>query len=365
MNTSIRSAVSSVVPAMVSALSLLASGSMADDGPEYGRLYAEVERLESEGRFREALRALPRVYGSDVPVTAFYATLDAMRERLLEAVLEQDRLDFGGESHTPHDLDTFVGMAAGSPLVYAQLPPAGAPHDARRVLYLLAALGAPNTKKPSNPLLEPMAPEVDLAEAVSSPDPWLVSAGLWLARHLGSDAVDPRAVLRRWQARPDLWDDACTRQALLLLATRPAAEIAEVTIVDDDVREEVGSLQQLPADACIVDVLFTSSGPGVPKPLSAPGRLTLVRLERQPREPGTEVRTRAGAEPIRHELVEAERSEVTLPPDARLRLEPGVYRLEHNSVSGSPPAGYYGKSQPFDAVAGTAVRVTVGLTPAI
>ncbi len=92
-----------------------------------------------------------------------------------------------------------------------------------RVVYLFAVLGRPHPPALDNPLLEPVAPEVDRERALSSPDPWLVSAALFLARK-GYGSLRPQVVLERWGRLPHLWEQVCTGQALLYLATRPQGE---------------------------------------------------------------------------------------------------------------------------------------------
>lgn len=51
--------------------------------------------------------------------------------------------------------------------------------------------------------------------------------------------------------------------------------------------------------------------------------------------------------------------------EATLVLEPGFYRLEHDSVDGTPPTGFYGESQVFQAREGESMDVNLIIHPAI
>jgi hypothetical protein len=44
--------------------------------PEYSRLFDRVEALEQSGQPLEALRLIPGIYRQDIPVDAFYGTLE-------------------------------------------------------------------------------------------------------------------------------------------------------------------------------------------------------------------------------------------------------------------------------------------------
>jgi hypothetical protein len=77
-----------------------------------------------------------------------------------------------------------------------------------------------------------------LAEA----DPWLVSAGLLLERKQKTHTIAPQDVMDRWQSRPDLWDEDCTRQALLFLAQFDSTAIKNLKITNEDIRMEVENL---------------------------------------------------------------------------------------------------------------------------
>lgn len=52
------------------------SDSRGSQVPEYSLLYDRVLAMEHAGDYGAALRLIPEIYGKDIPVTAFYDTLD-------------------------------------------------------------------------------------------------------------------------------------------------------------------------------------------------------------------------------------------------------------------------------------------------
>lgn len=98
------------------------------------------------------------------------------------------------------------------------------------------------------------------------------------------------------------------------------------------------------------------------------GSVTLIRYEEKPQLEGVEIRRWAGDTASQTRCVEIDRRELSSAdlPDGLLSLQPGIYQFKHNSVSGTPPSGYYGESPFFEVAPGNEpVEVQVELFPAI
>ncbi|MBN1940220.1 MAG: hypothetical protein JW843_11590 [Candidatus Aminicenantes bacterium] len=92
----------------------------------------------------------------------------------------------------------------------------------------------------------------------------------------------------------------------------------------------------------------------------------LIRLERKERTQGA-VKRWPGDTSDRYIYTDLE--EVSFRPCdcecGNLILPPGFYRIVHNSVKGSPPAGMYGKSGIFEIAGSRQTEVRIMLHPAI
>lgn len=215
--------------------------------PAYSRLFDQALALDAKGDWQAALRVMSQVYGTEVTVQSFYDTLDRHKLRILAGLSGSVVFAIGGQSYTFDDLKQFFSEVL--------LPrPDVLRHDLSldmelplaRLLYLYAVMGRDQPKSGNNPILTPAAPGVDLAKALASPDHWLVSAALFLARK-GQGEIDPQAVMTRWERRPDLWDDVCTEQALLFMAKRTPAELGALQVKDESISMQMGRLKPLGA----------------------------------------------------------------------------------------------------------------------
>ena len=82
---------------------------------------------------------------------------------------------------------------------------------------------------------------------------------------------------------------------------------------------------------------------------------TLIRYTRQQQDKGVEIKRWDSDKSGKYKYVERDRQELNLSDFAGgpvLLLESGMYQIKHNSVSGQPPSGYYGKSNYFEIRAG-------------
>ena len=215
--------------------------------PAYSRLFDQALAMDAKGDWQAALRVMSQVYGTEVPVQAFYDTLDRHKLRILAGLSGADAFTTGRQAYTLDDLKQYFTEAL---LPRPDVLHHGLRLDAElplaRLLYLYAVMGRDQPKTGNNQLLTPAAPGVNLAKALASLDPWLVSAALFLARK-GQGEITPQAVIIRWERRPDLWDEICTEQALLFLAGRTPAEIKALRVKADFVSIQIGGLKPLKA----------------------------------------------------------------------------------------------------------------------
>ena len=77
------------------------------DIPRYSLLFDEARRLQREGKPLEALKTVEAVYGCEVPVQAFYDTLDRFKIRVMGHIDDEFSIRAGHETYTINDLKTF------------------------------------------------------------------------------------------------------------------------------------------------------------------------------------------------------------------------------------------------------------------
>jgi hypothetical protein len=202
--------------------------------PSYSILYEQLLLLEREKKFVEALRIIPEVYATEIPVDSFYVTLAKKRRQLLEAVCQKDIFfPVGREKYTCSSIrQLFMNFYLKNPELDHQTVEPSEDMDFVRLYYFMIIKGQ-DQKDSVFPF--------DMQSALTEADPWLVSGTLFLERKKKARAVTPQEVIDRWQNRPDLWDEECTRQALLFLAQFDSTTIKTLDISNEDIRMEIES----------------------------------------------------------------------------------------------------------------------------
>lgn len=203
--------------------------------PGYSILYEQLLLLEREVKLIEALRIIPEVYASEIPVDSFYVTLENKRQQLLAAI-SQKELSFpvGGEVYTCSGIrQLFRDLYIKKPEPYHQVIGPSADIDRDRFCYLMIIKG--HDQKDS-------VFRFNMESTLTEADPWLVSGALFSERNRKIQTITPQDVIDRWQSRPDLWDEECTRQALLFLAQFDSTTIKNLEITNEDTRMEVENL---------------------------------------------------------------------------------------------------------------------------
>ncbi len=363
--------VSSLLFCLFLSTDLLPANSPSDkgfyQGPQYSALYDQLLNLEEKGDLLAALRMVPKIYASEIPVETFHTTLENKRQQLLEAVVQQETLFHIGEDEvTCSDLlRLFTDLYMGKPDTYNFLVPVPGSLEHNRFCYLLIVEGQ-SQQASRNSILIPSTSKFNLKSALDSADPWLVSAALFFARKQKTPTITAQAVIDRWQARPDLWDEESTRQALHFIAQFDSRAYRELQISNEDVRMALEDLQ--PVRNCksyLSPLLFSSRGKQLPTMGDSTG-ITLIELRESEKKIGV-IKRWAGDDNHYSKLEPVSERKIT---EADLEygaivVTPGVYRIVFNSVHGTPPSGYYGKSIIVTAQGGNFVVVPVSLFAAI
>lgn len=206
--------------------------------PAYSMLYEQLLLLEREGKLIEALRIIPEVYAAEIPVDSFYVTLENKRQKLLDAISQKEiSFPVGKEVYTCSGIrQLFMGLYPKKPQAYHQTAEPSADIDFDRFYYLMIIKGHEQKDSVSR---------FDMQSVLTEADPWLVSGALFLERNQKTLTITPQDVIDRWQSRPDLWDEECTRQALLFLARFDSATLKALEITNEDIRMEVESLHSI------------------------------------------------------------------------------------------------------------------------
>ncbi len=303
--------------------------------PAYATLFERGKQLIRQGDWAGGLRRFSRIYGEEVPVDAFYRTLERRILGVIAGLDDEAGFVLGQESYQVGDLALlFQRVLLPQPEIHYSRLDLGRELPLARFLYLCVVAGRPHPRPPSSSVLQYALPRLDLVRALASPDPWLVSAALFMARK-GLGRLRARQVMQRWQARPDLWDQVCTDQALLFLAGRPRAELEGLKPGDAMLGRELLRLRALdPRKAAGVRVWLCWAGSLDP---------ASAHYLRRPDCAGLKVS-------------DATRPQRRLSPACSagfLRLAPGKYHVEYVSSRAR------GRSMAFPCRPGLVVRVVV------
>lgn len=307
---------------------------------------AALKRMSSPGA---ALREVTRLLGAAAGDASLLPQLETIRQAQLERLLESDVLVAGNERYEINDLYrayqyllTRRDELRSRIVVDRDLPPG-------RFLVLMAAMGMAHPSTPPGTPTMYAWPEVDLARALRSADPWVVSGALFVARKTDV-SLPASAIFERWQSRSDRWDDICTEQALLYLARLPR----DAPAVAGPARTGLpGSalvrLEAPNATRTSIHVLafVQTSRPSLTLDFVVPGGSVLQRLHDATMQVAseTDVAGRIRVAPV-------------------LELDAGFYSFRSIEGSVGPAgehAGVYGESIPVLCEAGRFNRITIGL----
>ncbi|MBT8220210.1 MAG: hypothetical protein KJP00_10305 [Bacteroidia bacterium] len=131
----------------------------------------------------------------------------------------------------------------------------------------------------------------------------------------------------------------------ILLSSFIAIGCNPKSVIKDNTKGNVDT-----AEYCSVRLNFVDVQYDRPIPFEHVISATLIQFSREPQDPGVEIKRWPGDTAGEYKYVELERTDLKLSEykDGTILLTPGLYQIDHNSVSGQPPSGYYGKSRMFE-----------------
>jgi hypothetical protein len=295
--------------------------------PLYAKYYDQVLALEKAGKPAAALAAIPKVYEAEIPVDAFYQTLDKKKRSLLQVLIDSSESKSAMDAYNQY-YQALLLKADKLKSVYissGDLPP-------ERFFYLRVILDNAESRTEEKDFIE-------------SPDSWMVASALFFARKTGS-SLTPNDVVKSWQRNIHLWDDVCIEQALLYLAGYSAADLKKIAVENEDVREKINQLKVPQAGMGEVQLFTFSWGYRNPElslaASNSPLNLTLQTL---------------GAN---NETISEKKLGKNTSQTKALALQPGKHRFRHvEGTAGSHGeyAGTYGKSAIFEVEENTFIRI--------
>ncbi|MBU4269243.1 MAG: hypothetical protein KJ808_10415 [Acidobacteria bacterium] len=299
----------------------------SDQTPLYAKYYDQVLALEKAGKPAAALAAIPKVYEAEIPVDAFYQTLDKKKRSLLQVLIDSSESKSALDAYNQYyqalllRTDTLKSVYISS----GDLPP-------EKFFYLRVILDNAESRTKEEDFIE-------------SPDSWLVASALFFARKTGS-SLTPDNVVKSWQRNIHLWDDVCVEQALLYLARHSVADLKKIAVENEDVREQINQLTVPQAGMGEVQLFTFSWGYRNPElSLAAshsPLSLTLQTM---------------GAH---NEILSEKKLEKSTAQTKILALQSGKYRFRHvegSAGSHGEYAGTYGNSAIFEVKEKTFTRI--------
>ncbi len=219
------------------------------------RLPEPFATMIDDGNPAQALRMLAQRWdrGDDPRTTR------AIRTRALEAIARAGAFAIGDQSYGLADIRIVYEWMINGPDIFHYRHVVRGDLAPERFLYLAVAAGEEHSAPPADGGAY-VLPDIDLPAALASPDPWVVSAALFLARKQDIE-IDLKDLLARWQGL-QAWDEACTEQALLYLASRPLGEFDQGA---EGLPSEVAGLESAHPDGVEIQAwLYLSSAEWAP-----------------------------------------------------------------------------------------------------
>lgn len=186
---------------------------------------SQLSVLRESSDSKAALRDLAKMFQVEPVDASLLAEIEAVRLVQLNRLLSAGTLSVGAEHFEIADLfRVFQHLLTRRDDLQSRIV---IDHDLHpgRFLMLQAAAGRSHTASAANAMSTHALPDVDVAQALKSPDPWVVAGALFFARKTGL-TLSVADIMVRWQQRQGQWDDTCTEQALLYLAQLPRVSLA-------------------------------------------------------------------------------------------------------------------------------------------
>ena len=338
--------------------------------PRYSQLYDQLEKLEKHKKLLQALRLIPEIYAQeDIPVDSFYVTLDKKRNALLDKMIKQ-------EAGCSELVKPFSGLFINRIRTYHYKIRVINDLTFKRFCYLMAVEGEKKWNgEPSSAADFQALSKAALKQALQSSDPWLVSAAIFYARSYHpsnafekkqkNQLITPQAVIKRWEKRPDLWDEQCTRQALLLFAQLDFRSLKKLEISNEDISRVLDEIKRVPFTKSYVSPLIFTTVDNHFNYINNPN-ITLIKLEIDKQKKGVIKRWAGDKNQLLNlKIIDEKKLTAKDYDDGALLVEPGLYKINVNTAKGDPPSGFYGKSVLIEVKAGEFLVVPVLVFSAI
>ena len=127
-------------------------------------------------------------------------------------------------------------------------------------------------------------------------------------------------------------------------------------------------VENVKQSGCLIKPIFFNVSNQEVIPFDHVKSITLIRFERQKQDKGIVIKRWAGDTSGQYKDIEKERRNLKSSDfsGGLILLGPGIYQIQHNSVSGKPPSEFYGKSNFFEIKMGEKIMdVEILLYPAI
>ncbi|MCP4185461.1 MAG: hypothetical protein GY761_19480 [Hyphomicrobiales bacterium] len=344
------------------------AASLDTKAPIYSTLYDQLLRLEQQEKFVEALRMVPKIYAAeDIPVEAFYNTLDRKRRQLLDSIFEKElSFPIGKRVSSCSSLwRLFTNLYIGRLESFRFIVDGSRKLEFNRFCYLLIVEGLKLRPSFASSITKPSSSWIKLQAALDSADPWLVSAALFIARKQKKPTISLQAMINRWEKHPDLWDDQCTQQAILYYARLHAQAHGTLQISNEDIKRKIKELVQIPTDESYLSPVLYSEQVANVSDENLPG-YSLVMLRENKGKKGVIKRWTGDANQVsKHEKVTTKPLGDNDFKNGAISVKPGWYQIRFNSVKGTPPSGYYGESAFVEVKKGELLVVPIMVFPAI
>ena len=191
----------------------------------------------ADGEATAALRMLADFWDRGEDST----TIQTIRTHALQAISSSGTFSVGGDSYPLADIRTVFEWMIMKPDVLRFRLPIKGDLEPERFLYLAVTMGKEHIE-PARGAGKYVLPEIDLHASLDSADPWVVSAALFMARKQDIE-LEFQNLLARWQSS-NPWDESCTEQALLYLASRPSRYLTQGSAGMEGLPNEVANLAE-------------------------------------------------------------------------------------------------------------------------
>jgi len=316
------------------------------------QLFFEALLLKKEGKLAQALVKLSEAYGEENILTdGYYDLVDKERTAILRNIANGASWSKGAPDRT----DTLYSFQHQFDKIRS-LPD-------RFTQRMSNEKDLPYERFLNFEIIQ-MEQKKDIQILLDSPDPWVISTVLFLARK-DQLTINPVRLIKRWERRPDLWDTITDDQVLLYLATLKPVILKTLKLpqeIAEKFKAILGNKKPSNEKSATVTPKFILSHNGKEISLS---KVTLIRLSQHKRE-GTMQRW-TGDTAFQYSYKEISREDIILKDlkEKTITLEPGYYQFKYNDVSGVPPSGYYGDSNVFEVKTGDALTISLMINAAI